>query len=149
MKKIGILLCVIILLCGCNQKKETIIATCKKDEFQPTYTASFTFTIKSVDNESISSIDIASIYNATYEDTNMNLILDKIQKEVTSYQNNFKDVTIDTGEEKGQAFSNITVPMNKENILLFQNSDASLVKDGKLLINSYRSFLSSQGYTCS
>lgn len=149
MKKLILLLCGIILFSGCGKKEETVVATCKRDEIQPTYTASFTFVLKTIDNESISSLDISSLYNLTYTDVDPTNINNKIKEEVEIYKKDFKDVTAEIGDNENQPFYNLSIPMNEENVQFFQNADPTYVKDGKLLINNYRNFLSTSGYICS
>lgn len=151
MIKKGIFLILLtFLLSGCfNKDSEQIYSTCKKDEIQPTYSSSFSIVIKSKDKKAISSIETSAIYNATYTDTDMKVINDKIDETVQYYKQNYKDIISETDEKKEQSFMTISIPINEENLKKFQKELPSIIVNKKLSTSQYRNLLSEQGYTCS
>lgn len=147
MKKI-ISFILIILMCGCTTEKEDVVYTCRQDAASATYSANFTFIIRSKDNKYISSIENSNTYTASFNDTNFDNIITALQKEEQKYRQEYTEAKIDFDIKKGQIFFRVFIPINNHNILIFKDADPNLIEDASLSINKYKEFLEKSNYIC-
>lgn len=147
MKKV-IVLILIILMCGCTTEKEKIVYTCRQDAASSTYSANFTFIIRSKDDQSISSIENSNTYIASFEDTNFDNVITTLQSEEQKYKQEYTETKIDFDIKKEQIFFRVFIPINNHNLLIFKEADPNLVDDASLSIEKYKDFLEKSNYTC-
>lgn len=145
-KVVGFIL--IILMCGCTNDSEKIVYTCRQDSASATYSANFTFVIRSTDNENISSIENSSTYIASFEDTNFDSVINTLKAEEQKFKTEYTETKIDFDIKKEQIFFRVFIPINNHNLLIFKDADPNLVNDASLSINKYKEFLEKSNYTC-
>lgn len=148
MKKAVLLCCSLFLLCGCNNEKEEVIYTCKQDSIASTYSAAFSYVVKTIDGKGISSIESTAIYTASYEDTDFSNVISVLKGEQKKYEDEYTEAKIDLDVGKQQIFFNVIIPINNHNLLIFKDSNSDLVENGNLSMTKYKEFLESNGYTC-
>ena len=146
--KLFIILIVILFISGCVKSNEKIAYTCKIDDFAPTYTSALTYTIKTFDNNSISSIESTAIYSATYDDTNFDDVILALKREKEKYEKEYTDAKVEFDEKDYQLFFNVYIPINEYNLEKFKTADSSLLENNTLSTTKYKQYLEKNGYMC-
>lgn len=142
------LLVTIFLLSGCEKEQETIVYTCKQDAISGTYSATFDYVVKTKDGVSISLIESAAIYTATYDDTDFGAVIATLKEEEQKYQVDYTEVKTELEEKKEQIFFKVLIPINNHNLEVFKVNNDNLIENEKLSAQKYRDFIESHGYTC-
>lgn len=142
------ILIAVLLLAGCEKEQETVAYACKQDAISGTYSATFDYVVNSKDGISISSIESAAIYTATYEDTDFSAVIATLKEEQQKYELDYMEAVTELEEKKEQVFFKVLIPINNHNLELFRENDSSLIENELLNTQLYRDFLESHGYTC-